>query len=115
MQHVITREQFKALGSAYTITGAGGDLSQWTAGYKELLVQAEIMAADMELKWHTWTGAVMNKVFGLSGSNSYQDDMTFLAFELDGLAVGKLAMFKLQNGDRWLDDIIANNQRFIQD
>jgi hypothetical protein len=112
MQEVTTYEEFSALGSAYTITGAGGDLQEWTNGYQKLLVAAGILKEGQELKWHTWKGAVMNKVFGLTGDNAYPDDLTFLAFGLenDNLAIGPLAMFKLQNGDRWLDDIISNNQ-----
>ena len=32
----------------------------------------------------------------------------FLAFPLDGLNVNKLAILKLQLGDRWFDDIVDN-------
>ena len=47
----------------------------------------------------------------LLGSNRYPDDLVFLAFSLDGLDVGKLAMFKLRFGARWFDDIVENNAR----
>ena len=30
---------------------------------------------------------------------------------LDGLDVGKLAIFKLQMGDRWFDDVVDNDLR----
>ena len=51
----------------------------------------------------------MNDLGKLSNDNRYPDDITFLAFPLDGLDIGKLAMFKLKMGDRWFDDIIDNN------
>ncbi len=93
-------------GSFYTITGAGGDLEEWRQGYQELLDKEGIGKIK---KWIDFTGRQMNEVYGLTGNNAYPDDLHFLAFSLDGLHVGKLAMFKLKMKDRWFDDIIDNN------
>lgn len=38
----------------------------------------------------------------------FRDDLTVLTFPLDGLHVGKLAMFKLTMEDRWFDDVTDN-------
>lgn len=103
--------------SAYTITGAGGDLNDWKEGYREWMQTDSIVHSDTELPWFTWTGALMNETFGLKGSNAYQDDLVFLAFRYDNapVNVGRLAMFKMMHQDRWLDDIIDNDLRRVVD
>jgi len=95
-------------GSWYTITGCGGDLSEWKNGYQELLDKQSIGTIQ---QWADFTGAEMNVHYHLTGDNAYPDDLHFLAFPLDGLDVGKLAMFKLRMEDRWFDDIVSNNAR----
>jgi len=107
---MITSELFKKAyeGSYYTIIGCGGELRDWMDGYEELLTKAEIGKPS---EWFEFTGRDMNAEYGLTGNNRYPDDLHFLCFPLDGLAVGKLAMFKLQMGDRWFDDIVDNNAR----
>ena len=92
--------------SAFTIEGAGGDLNDWMKGINELLAEKNIGQVDT---FYTFSGKLMNDTYNLTGSNRYPDDFTFLCFKLDGLDIGKLAMFKLQFGARWLDDIIDNN------
>lgn len=52
----------------------------------------------------------MNEEYDLEGNNAYPDDLNFLAFSLEGLDIGKLAIFKLQAQDRWFDDIVDNNR-----
>lgn len=93
-------------GSYYTIIGAGGDIDDWKNGYQKLLDEANIGKIK---EWITFRGTDMNDLGKLSNDNRYPDDITFLAFPLDGLDIGKLAMFKLKMGDRWFDDIIDNN------
>ena len=53
----------------------------------------------------------LNDEFNLTGTNRYPDDLHCLAFSLNGLDIGKLAMFKLDWGDRWFDDIVDNDRR----
>lgn len=92
-------------GSYYTITGAGGNLDEWKAGYEEWLKEENIGKPQ---EWLTFKGHEMNDYCGLTGDNQYQEDLTFLAFPLDGLDINKLAIFKLKHGDRWFDDIVNN-------
>lgn len=92
--------------SAFTIEGAGGDLNEWCIGLNEALDKNKI---GQVTTFYTFSGELMNKVYGLTGSNAYPDNFTFLCFMLDGLDIGKLAMFKLRFGARWLDDIVDNN------
>lgn len=95
-------------GSYYTIIGCGGDLQEWKEGYQKLLNEKEIGTIT---KWIEFTGKDMNEELGLEGKDKYPDDLLFLAFNLDNLNIGKLAMFKLQMGDRWFDDIVENLRR----
>lgn len=93
-------------GSYYTITGAGGDLQEWKDGYASMLAEQEI---GVIAEWVDFTGKDMNDEFNLTGTTRYPDDLHFLAFPLNGLNVGKLAIFKIKMGDRWFDDIVDNN------
>lgn len=92
--------------SFYTITGVGGDLEEWVNGYNDLLNKEKIGTPK---QWYTFKGRDVNNTFNLEGNNKFKDDLTFLAFVLNGLNVGKLAMFKLKMNDRWSDDIINNS------
>lgn len=94
--------------SWYTITGCGGDLNEWKKGYIEMLNDSGIGTPK---KWIDFTGKEMNEMYDLVDKNKYPDDLHFLAFSLEGLNVGKLAMFKLRMEDRWFDDIVDNNAR----
>ena len=107
---MMTSEMFKEMvdGSWYTITGAGGDLNEWKTGYQEMLDEEGIGKIK---EWREFSGKEMNNEYHLTGRNAYPNNLHFLAFPLDGLEVGKLAMFKLRMQDRWFDDIVWNNAR----
>jgi len=95
-------------GSWYTIIGAGGDLKEWMNGYEELMKKQGIGKPS---GWYTFSGSDVNITFRPIGHHRFKSDLTFLAFPLDGLDIGKLAIFKLQMQDRWFDDIIDNMER----
>lgn len=92
-------------GSAYTIAGCGGDLEEWVNGYNEWL-EAESIGTPKE--WFSFTGALVNQYAGDNVTDPFRDDITLLAFTLEGLNVGKLAMFRLAHEDRWFDDLVNN-------
>ena len=46
----------------------------------------------------------MNRCYGLTGTNAYQDDLTFVVIPNYYNPIVKLAC-----GARWFDDIVANN------
>lgn len=108
INEIKTKEELQKLvnTSAYTITGAGGDLNEWINGYNKLLEKEQIGKPS---SWYKFTGKLMNDAYDLSGDNRYPNDVTFLSFSLDNLNLGKLAIFKLRMGDRWLDDIVSND------
>ena len=95
-------------GSYYTIVGVGGDLNEWKNGYSSWLEREGIGHIS---EWIDFVGKDMNDEFNFIKSNRYPDSLHFLAFPLDGLDVGKLAMFKMRMGDRWFDDIVDNDLR----
>ena len=99
-------------GSYYTITGAGGDPNEWVEGYEKFLQQAGIGTPE---KWYQFTGSQMNSKYGLTGEVAYPEDLTFLSFPLTGLNIGKLAIFKIKQEDRWFDDIVSNNERHLEE
>ena len=103
----ILNEAYK--GNYYTIIGCAGDLNEWKEGYAQFLKNAEIGTIR---HWIEFTGADMNRVYGLTGNNAYQPDLQFLAFRLEeDMNIGKLAFLKLRLGDRWFNDIVDNNLR----
>lgn len=93
-------------GSYYTIVGVGGNLKEWKTGYQTLLAEKNIGTIK---GWVTFKGKDMNDFYNLTKNNRYPQTLTFLAFPLTGLDLGKLAIFKMKMGDRWFDDIVDNN------
>ena len=91
-------------GSFYTISGAGGDVQEWVDGYEKLMKEGGI---GTPTEWLQCTGADINAFAG-ENDDPYPDDLVCLLFPLEGLDIGRLAMFKLQMMDRWFDDIIDN-------
>lgn len=76
---------------------------------KEGLVQLELELRKAgykkdEMVGYYFKGKLMNEAYGLTGSNAYQDDLTFLV-----IPEFYNPMFKLAVGARWFDDIVANN------
>lgn len=95
--------------SAFTFIGAGGNLNDWMIGINDILKQHLINQVS---RFYTWNGKLMNDMYELTQNNAYQDDLTFLAFDITEIPmdqIGKLSMLKLAMGARWLDDIIDND------
>lgn len=95
--------------SAFTFIGAGGNLNDWMVGINDVLKQHLINQVS---RFYTWNGKLMNDMYGLTQNNAYQDDITFLAFDITEIPmdqIGKLSMLKLTMHARWLDDIVDND------
>lgn len=94
-------------GSYFTIAGAGGDLQEWVDGLNGMM--AEVGAGQPE-NWYQTTGQDINEYADKIGevNDRFPDDLTVLMFPLSGMNTGVLAMFKLQIGARWFDDVIDN-------
>lgn len=109
---VVTDLQSIYDGSMYTIIGCGGAISEWVEGYEKLLQKEGIGTPK---SWFSFKGKDVNEFSGAEGDDKFKNDLNFLAFELNGLNVSKLAMFKLIMRDRWFDDIIDNIRGYSED
>ena len=91
---VETKEQLKELYNCSAMT--------WEGLIEEDFETALNMCGAEGAKGYVTTGAVMNKLCKLTGSNAYPDDLTIFSIDkFKGLAI--------MYGARWMDDIIANN------
>ena len=91
---VETKEQLKELYNCSAMT--------WEGLIEEDFETALNMCGAAGAKGYVTTGAVMNKICKLTGSNAYPDDLTIFSIDkFKGLAI--------MYGARWMDDIIANN------
>jgi hypothetical protein len=110
-----TKAQFDEMykGSYYTIVGCD-NVQEYEDAYKQMLRDAGL---PEPIRWVSFTGQSMNAIYQLIGEDAYPDDLNFLAFSLNGMGSngGKLALFRLQNGDSWFDDIVDNNARAQDD
>lgn len=98
-------------GSAFTWEGLSG-----LENGKEALVNSfkeENVLDDVEtFEFYTWKGELMNRIYQLTGSNAYPEDLNFVSIPLNMFKdIRKLAMLKLQYRARWLNDIVDNNSR----
>lgn len=106
---VTTQDQLKEAydGSYYTISGAGGEITEWISGLTKILKARDI---GTPVKWLVTTGAAVNRFAGpkCSDSSYFPEDLSILMFGLEGLNIGNLAWLKLEAQDRWFDDVIQN-------
>lgn len=101
-------EQAEA-GSFYTILGAGGDLTEFANAVAGALQAAGISEPTT---WYSTLGGHINTYVGTIPNperDYFPPDLHVLMFSLEGIVeLGKLAIFKLEMGDRWFDDIVGN-------
>ena len=113
--NLITADEnkIKELASRSAFTWEGMDLSdQNLAEIAQVFCTEKLVKDGKEtIDAYTWSGAVMNALYGLTGENAYPDDLPFLSFDIDSFdGEGNLNVFKMSVGARWLDDIIRNNE-----
>ena len=97
-------EHLKEFENTSAFTFEGIDLSD-----KSNVVQFEQAArkagfTEKHMIGYWFKGDVMNRVYRLSGTNAYPEDLTFLV-------IPNLynPIFKMMIGARWFDDIVHNN------
>lgn len=105
-------------GSWYTIRGAGGEISDWPERIVFALNEVasglpgvnEGQGIGTPVAFYTTLGETVNRFAGegLADEWYFQPDLPFLMFPLDGLDMGRLAIFRLLMGDTWFDDMIQN-------
>jgi len=105
MAQVIDNLKELEQGNYYTILGVDS-ATDYENGYKKLLYKEGIGQPE---RWVYFNGQQMNAQYQLIGEQAYPEDLGFLAFPLNGLDLGKLAIFRLRMGDSWFKDIVDNN------
>jgi hypothetical protein len=107
--NVTTREQLDELynQSALTFEGLSADEENLNAVRNWLEEHGAIEYTEPD--FHIITGAFMNEVYGLSGSNAYPEDCTLVSVtDIDQMAI---VIPRFEVGGRWFDDIVDNNAR----
>lgn len=57
-------------------------------------------------------GSLVNREWGLTGNNAYQDDLNIVSVKLDDMEHWqKVVIPRMRVGGRWMDDIRDNNVR----
>jgi len=57
-------------------------------------------------------GSLMNTTYGLTGENSYNDDIHIVCVKLNDMVdFNKITLPRFDVGGRWFDDIVDNNER----
>lgn len=96
-------------GSALTFEGLASDEDSLKAMIDFFKEKTKI---TIPAKIYHLTGAKMNSMYGLTGSNAYPDDLNIISLPLDNWKdIGNLPMIKFKIGARWFDDIVDNNRR----
>ena len=97
--------------SAFTWEGMALDEENLTAVAQAFIDNDLVKPETEQMTGYTWSGAVMNALYGLTDENAYPDDLPFLSIDNDSFdGEGNLNVFKMSVGARWLDDIIRNNE-----
>ncbi len=88
--------------SAFTFEGLDITNKKGMADLEKTLRENGYNQKDFVVYW--FKGSVMNRCYGLTGSNAYKDDLTFAV-----IPNYYNPLIKLSCGARWFDDIVANN------
>jgi len=108
IHEVTTREQLKQLGSALTFEG----LNTSEKSLNQLFDWLESRTAVKRRAVYVTTGATMNQLYGLTGTNAYPADLCIVSVDLNDLGkLDRIMLTRFEYGGRWLDDVIENNLR----
>ena len=110
--HTANENRIKELANRSAFTWEGMDLSDGNLDEiaRVFCDQKLVKPGKEKIDAYTWSGAVMNALYGLTGENAYPDDLPFLSIDNDSFdGEGNLNVFKMSIGARWLDDIVRNN------
>ena len=95
-------------GSALTFTGVDDSEESINAMIKWLKQYTDV---SDPFTINVIKGETMNREYGLTGNNSYPNDLNFISIKLEDIKeVNKIVLTRLQVGGRWFDDIVDNNR-----
>lgn len=108
IHEVTTRKQLEELGSALTFEG----LNTSEESLNQLFDWLESRTAVKRRAVYVTTGATMNRLYGLTGTNAYPADLNIVSVDLNDLGKpDRITLARFEYGGRWLDDVIENNLR----
>lgn len=105
---ITTFKDFLSLYDDNALTIEGLTLASIEEWFNVLLTQTEFKTETVTC--YVTSGAIMNKYLGLSGTNSYPDDLTIVSFKLKSMVnPTATAIPRFNYGGRWYNDIVDNN------
>lgn len=111
--HVTKKEQLDMLynGNACTLEGlAESSIKDMLEAMRD---RGFIKDDNLNVDVYSIKGHVMNDMYGLTGDNTYQDDLTIVCVPLDFMKnISEFAVtMRFEYGYRWFNDIVDNNAR----
>ena len=108
---VTTKAQLDALYEDWSLTVVG--LRPDEKNLKELLDWVRELTPLKREDIYTVEGAVMNREYGLTGTNAYPEtDCTLVCVKLADMEnPDRVTMPRFQIGGRWFTDVVDNNRR----
>ena len=108
--HTFTEEQLNALYNQSALTWEGLDIGESNLNaVKDWLVLHNAIIDGAEPIFHITTGRLMNKYYGLSGTNAYHNDLNIVS--VTNINPISIAIARFEVGGRWFSDIVDNNAR----
>ena len=103
-----TKEQLDALYNQSALTWEGMTTDEENLGaIKDWLNSHGAIIDGVEPTFHIISGELMNTVYGLTGRNTYPDDLSIVSVtEINQM---KITIPRFEVGGRWFDDIVDNN------
>ena len=108
--YVSTKSQLDALYNTSALTWEGLSPDDFNLNaVKNWLNQHGAILEGIEPTFHITTGKLMNDIYGLTGDNSYPDDLSIIS--VTDINQAKVILARFEVGGRWFDDIVDNNAR----
>lgn len=110
IKEVSSREELEFLKNDWAFTLVGMAPSE--KNMEGMLKFIESHTPIFERKVWVTKGKLMNKVYGLTGSNAYADDLTIVSVPLSQVMFpDRLSLPKIACGGRWMWDVVQNDLR----
>lgn len=106
--HVTSKEELDYLYDHSALTMVGLREESIQEYWDDFIVKNTTFSGE---RVFVFKGSLMNSVYGLTGTNAYQDHITFVSISLEDIDPEPIIFKRFQIGARWLDDIVDNNAR----
>ena len=108
--NVTTKEQLNILYNQSALTWEGLDSDEGNLNaVREWLEQHGAIFKGVEPIFHIISGKLMNDTYGLTGSNTYPNDLNLIS--VTDINATKIVLARFEVGGRWFDDVVDNNVR----